>query len=53
MCGNVFSLPRAVWDIRLYLKPGHHPAELPGSLDRALEYLADAPSVLGYRGRRA
>jgi uncharacterized protein len=50
--GDVFSLPRAVWDIRLYLKRGHHPAELPGSLDRALEYLATAPSVLGHRGRR-
>lgn len=50
--GDVFSLPRAVWDIRLYLKPGHHPSELPGSLHRALEYLETAPSVLGHRGRR-
>jgi hypothetical protein len=50
--GEVFSLPRAVWDVRLYLKPGHHPSDLPGSLDLALAYLADAPSVLGYRGRR-
>lgn len=49
--GDVFSLPRAVWDIRLYLKPGHHPADLPGSLDLALDYLATAPSVLGHRGR--
>lgn len=50
--GDVFSLPRAVWDIRLYLKPGHHPSELPGSLDMALQYLEGAPSVVGYRGRR-
>lgn len=50
--GKVFSLPRALWDLRLYLKPGHHPADLPGSLDLALAYLADAPSVLGHRGRR-
>lgn len=50
--GEVFSLPRSFWDMRLYFKSGHHPAELPGSLDMALEYLADAPSVLGHRGRR-
>lgn len=50
--GEVFSLPRALWDMRLYFKPGHHPGELPGSLDIALGYLADAPSVLGHRGRR-
>ena len=49
--GLVFSLPRALWDTRLYLRPGHHPGELPGSLDLALAYLADAPSVLGHRGR--
>jgi predicted metal-dependent hydrolase len=48
--GTVFSLPRAVWDVRLYLKPGHHPSHLPGSLDRALEHLAKAPGVLGHRG---
>ncbi|MDP1818979.1 MAG: metal-dependent hydrolase [Acidimicrobiales bacterium] len=51
--GDVFSLPRAVWDIRLYLKTDHHPADLPGSLDLALEYLESAPSVVGYRGRRS
>jgi len=49
--GKVFSLPRALWDMRLYFKPGHHPSQLPGSLDLALEYLANAPSVLGHRGR--
>ncbi len=51
--GRVFSLPRALWDMRLYFKPGHHPSELPGSLPLALEYLSDAPSVLGHRGRRS
>ena len=50
--GLVFSLPRALWDMRLYLHAGHHPSQLPGSLDLALAYLADAPSVLGHRGRR-
>lgn len=50
--GKVFSLPRALRDMRLYFKPGHHPSQLPGSLDLALEYLADAPSVIGHRGRR-
>ena len=50
--GRVFSLPRALWDVRLYFKPGHHPSQLPGSLDLALQYLEAAPSVLGYRGRR-
>lgn len=50
--GRVFSLPRALWDMRLYFKPGHHPSQLPGSLDLALAYLEDAPSVLGHRGRR-
>ncbi len=49
--GDVFSLPRAVWDIRLYLKLGHHPSQLPGSLDNALHYLATTPSVVGHRGR--
>jgi predicted metal-dependent hydrolase len=49
--GVVFSLPRVAWDIRLYLKPGHHPSDLPGSLDLALRYLDEAPSVLGLRGR--
>jgi predicted metal-dependent hydrolase len=50
--GEVFSLVRAAWDLRLYFKPGHHPGELPGSLDLALQHLASAPSVLGHRGRR-
>ena len=44
-----FSLPRAAWDVRLYLQPGHHPSHLPGSLDRALAHLATSPSVLGHR----
>lgn len=48
--GTVFSLPRAVWDVRLYLHPGHHPSDLPGSLERALEHLATGPGVLGHRG---
>lgn len=48
--GLVFSLPRAAWDVRLYLHPGHHPSQLPGSLDGALWHLATAPSVLGHRG---
>lgn len=47
--GLVFSLPRAAWDVRLYLQPGHHPSHLPGSLDRALAHLATSPSVLGHR----
>jgi predicted metal-dependent hydrolase len=51
--GHVFSLPRAVWDVRLYFKPGHHPSQLPGSLDGALRYLDEAPSVLGHRRSRA
>lgn len=51
--GRVFSLPEAMWDMRLYFKPGHHPSQLPGSLQLALDYLADAPSVLGHRGRRS
>jgi predicted metal-dependent hydrolase len=50
--GEVFSLARAFWDIRLYFSPGHHPGDLPGSLEQALEYLSAAPSVLGHRGRR-
>lgn len=49
--GEVFSLPRSFWDMRLYFKPNHHPGDLPGSLEMALAYLADAPSVLGHRGR--
>lgn len=49
--GRVFSLLRAFWDMRLYFNPDHHPSQLPGSLTLALEYLADAPSVLGHRGR--
>lgn len=50
--GEVFSLARAFWDIRLYFSPGHHPCDLPASLEVALEYLSTAPSVLGHRGRR-
>jgi hypothetical protein len=50
--GEVFSLARAAWDLRLYFTPGHHPGHLPGSLDLALEHLATAPAVLGHRGRR-
>lgn len=50
--GQVFSLVRALRDLRLYFTPGHHPSDLPCSLDVALEYLATAPSVLGQRGRR-
>jgi predicted metal-dependent hydrolase len=51
--GRIFSLPRALWDMRRYFKAGHHPSQLPGSLDLALAYLADAPGVQGHRGRRA
>jgi predicted metal-dependent hydrolase len=51
--GLVFSLPRAAWDVRLYLKPGHHPGHLPGSLEQALTHLATAPAVLGHRGSSA
>lgn len=50
--GEVFSLARAAWDLRLYFAPGHHPGLLPGSLDMALDHLATAPRVLGHRGRR-
>ena len=50
--GLVFSLPRALWDLRLYFKARHHPSQLPGSLEAALAYLAEAPAVLGPRGRR-
>ena len=50
--GEVFSLARAFFDLRLYFAPGHHPGDLPGSLEHALEYLSAAPSVLGHRGRR-
>ncbi|MFP5579867.1 MAG: metal-dependent hydrolase [Acidimicrobiia bacterium] len=50
--GEVFSLARSAWDLRLYFTPGHHPGHLPGSLELALEHLATAPSVLGHRGRR-
>jgi len=50
--GLTFSLPRAFWDVRRYFAVGHHPSQLPGSLDLALAYLADAPAVLGHRGRR-
>jgi predicted metal-dependent hydrolase len=48
--GHVFSLPRAMWDVRLYFKPFHHPSQLPGSLSLALEHLTTAPVVLGHRG---
>lgn len=51
--GLVFSLPRALWDLRLYFMPGHHPSRLPGSRDLALAYLAGAPGVLGHRGARS
>lgn len=50
--GLTFSLPRAFADVRHYFAPGHHPSDLPGSLEGALEYLATAPSVLGHRGRQ-
>lgn len=50
--GLTFSLPRAVWDVRLYFVPRHHPSDLPGSLENALAYLDEAPSVLGHRGAR-
>jgi uncharacterized protein len=48
--GLTFSLPRVFLDVRDYFAVGHHPSKLPGSLDLALAYLADAPSVLGHRG---
>lgn len=50
--GEVFSLARAAWDLRLYFAPAHHPGHLPGSLDLALEHLSTAPRVLRHRGRR-
>jgi uncharacterized protein len=50
--GLVFSLPRALWDVRLYFKPGHHPSDLPGSLEMALRYLDEAPAVDGHRGSK-
>ncbi|HVT77851.1 MAG TPA: metal-dependent hydrolase [Acidimicrobiales bacterium] len=50
--GEVFSLPRALWDVRLYFQPGHHPSHLPGSLEIALRHLETAPRVLGHRGAR-
>lgn len=50
--GLTFSLHGAVWDVRRYFEPGHHPSQLPGSLANALDYLGKAPSVLGHRGRR-
>ena len=50
--GLTFSLHHAVWDVRRYFEPGHHPSQLPVSLAAALEYLSEAPSVLGHRGRR-
>ncbi|MHB8466940.1 MAG: metal-dependent hydrolase [Acidimicrobiales bacterium] len=43
--GRMKSMASLLWDLRLYLRPSHHPSKLPGSIDAALAYLATAPDV--------
>ena len=43
--GRILSIPGLFWDLRVYLRAGHHPSKLPGSLDAARAYLVDAPDV--------
>jgi predicted metal-dependent hydrolase len=40
--GRMKSIPRIAWDLRHYARRDHHPSQLPGSLERAVSYLATA-----------